>query len=217
MADVIPEDQKIYHIVHIDRLASVVSDGHLYCDSIMVKRQGNTGSVIGISAIKQRRMALPVQCHVEDTVGEYVPFYFCPRSIMLYVISRKNHPELAYRGGQESIVHLQADLRATLEWAENRKRRWAFTLSNAGAVYAKFRSRRADFSQVNWQAVNARDFRPADIRESKQSEFLLKETFPWELVERIGVHSMLIGQQATRSLQRAAHRPTVQVMPEWYY
>ena len=108
---------------------------------------------------------------------------------VLYVISCKNHPELAYQGGQEPIVHLEADLRSVLEWANTNKYRWAFTLSNAGAVYAQFRKRRDEFDQVSWPAVNPRDFRPAHIKEGKQAEFLLKGFFPWDLVERIGVHS----------------------------
>ena len=29
---------------------------------------------------------------------------------MLYVIHCANHPELAYRGGQQPIIHLEADL-----------------------------------------------------------------------------------------------------------
>jgi len=47
-------------------------------------------------------------------VGDYVPFYFCPRSIMLFIIHQANHPELDYRGGQVPIVHLQADLHTSV-------------------------------------------------------------------------------------------------------
>ncbi len=50
--------------------------------------------------VVSRRRRLPVPCHPGTWVGDYVPFYFCPRSVMLYVISRKNHPSLTYRGGQ---------------------------------------------------------------------------------------------------------------------
>jgi hypothetical protein len=60
-----------------------------------------------MSAIKRRRVEeLEVSCHPGTKVGDYVPFYFCPRSVMLYVIHRANHPDLSYRGGQEPIVHL---------------------------------------------------------------------------------------------------------------
>ena len=68
--------------------------------------------------IKRRRLTeLRLNSHPDLFVGDCVPFYFCPRSVMLYVISRANHPQLSYRGGQGSIVHLQADLRSTVAWA----------------------------------------------------------------------------------------------------
>ena len=100
-----PAQPKIYHIVHIDNLASIVADGCLWSDAVMIQRQG--GTVIGMGGIKQRRLGLPVSCHDGLNVGDCVPFYFCPRSIMLYVIHCANHPELAYRGGQQPIVHLE--------------------------------------------------------------------------------------------------------------
>ncbi len=59
---------------------------------------------------------------------------------MLFVIYRANHPELDYRGGQQPIVHLEADLHRVIAWVEDEGRRWAFSLSNAGAAYAKFRA-----------------------------------------------------------------------------
>jgi ssDNA thymidine ADP-ribosyltransferase, DarT len=96
------------------------------------------GHNIGMSGIKARRLALPVPCHAGDCVGDYVPFYFCPRSIMLYVIHCANHPELTYRGGQEPIIHLEADLHGVVGWAQQQGRRWAFSLSNAGANYTEF-------------------------------------------------------------------------------
>lgn len=211
----IPDQPKIYHIVHVDNLASICGDGCLWSDSVMVQRQG--GTVIGMGSIKQRRLALPVSCHPQSFVGEYVPFYFCPRSIMLFVIHCANHPELAYRGGQQPIIHLQADLSQVVQWAEANGRRWAFSLSNAGAVYTQFRSELAQLDEINWDAVAARDFRPADVKEAKQAEFLVQQSFPWHLVERIGVHSQGIAQRVYAAMNGAGHRPSVEIRREWYY
>lgn len=136
---------------------------------------------------------------------------------MLFVIQCANHPELAYRGGQEPIVHLEADLQRVVAWADASRVRWAFSLSNAGAVYAQFRSSIGDLDQINWPAVAAADFRPADIKEGKQAEFLLYDYLPWTLVDRIGVHSRAIAQPAANAMQGAAHRPGVEVLPNWYY
>jgi hypothetical protein len=211
----VPAQPKIYHIVHVDNLPSIVADGCLWSDSIMVQRQG--GTVIGMGSIKQRRLVLPVSCHKKTHVGDYVPFYFCSRSIMLFVIHCANHPELVYRGGQQPIIHIEADLHAVIQWAEANARCWAFSLSNAGAVYTQFRSRLDQLDEINWGAVAATDFRAADIKEGKQSEFLVQRSFPWHLVERIGVHSLEIGHRVLAAMKDAAHRPKVEVKKDWYY
>ncbi len=212
----VPAQPKIYHILHVDRLASVLTAGGLWCDAEM-QRRGGAGTTIGMGSIKQRRLTLPVRCHPNDCVGDYVPFYFCPRSIMLYLIYMANHPELTYRGGQGPIVHLRADLNATINWANTQHKRWAFSLSNAGAVYTEFHARIDQLDQVNWPAVAATDFRSSDVKEGKQAEFLLHNFFPWELVEHIGVYSPGIEQQVIQLLQTTAHRPQVTRQLAWYY
>jgi hypothetical protein len=212
----VPAQPKIYHILHADRLPSVLAAGGLWCDAEM-QRRGGGGTTIGMSAIKQRRLTLPVTCHPGDAVGDYVPFYFCPRSIMLFLIHRANHPELTYRGGQGPIVHLQADLLTAVAWAESHRRRWAFSLSNAGAFYTQFHARLDDLGEVYWPAVAATDFRSPDVKEGKQAEFLFRHFFPWELVERIGVHSRHIEQQVMQTLVGVAHRPPVELRADWYY
>ena len=173
--------------------------------------------MIGMGSIKTRRLSLPVQCHSGDHVGDYVPFYFCSRSIMLYVIHRANHPELTYRGGQTPILHLEADLHEVVTWANRSGRRWAFSLSNAGASYTEFRSRVSELEDVNWPAVAATDFRAAEIKEAKQAEFLVRESFPWDLVRRIGVYTPTVAQQVADAIRHVDHRPVVEIRPDWYF
>jgi hypothetical protein len=211
----VPAHPKIYHIVHVDNLASIVKDGCLWSDAVMAQRQG--GTVIGMGSIKQRRLGLPVSSHPGAHVGEFVPFYFCSRSIMLYVIHCANHPELSYKGGQQPIVHLEADLQEVVEWAEANGRRWAFSLSNAGAYYTQFRTGWDRLTEINWNAVAATDFRPADVKEGKQAEFLVERSFPWSLVERTGIHSQGIAPKVTAAMHGAAHRPRIEIRRDWYY
>ena len=96
-------------------------------------------------------------------------------------------------------------------------RRWAFTLSNAGAVYTEFRKRLNQLGEINWAAVGATDFRDPAIKEGKQAEFLLQGFFPWELVRRIGVHSVDIQRRVSHALTGTAHRPPVEICPAWYF
>jgi ssDNA thymidine ADP-ribosyltransferase DarT-like protein len=209
----VPANPKIYHIVHVDNLASIVTDGCLWSDAVMIKRSGAT--VIGMGNIKQRRLGLPVSCHAGLNVGDCVPFYFCPRSIMLYVISRANHVDLAYRGGQQPIVHLEADLRQVVRWAEANNRRWAFSTINAAHGAAEFHCRLDELNAIDWAAIDARAW--TGCRDEKQAEFLAHEAFPWTFVERIGVHSPGIAPRVSTAMHGATHRPRVEVRPEWYY
>jgi hypothetical protein len=136
---------------------------------------------------------------------------------MLYVIYRANHPNLTYVGGQEPILHLEADFYEVVRWAEAQGVRWAFSLSNAGAFYAEFRRRLDDLDDLNWQAIAATDFRPSEVKEAKQAEFLVHEWFPFTLVERIGVHSTGVMNQVREALAGVEHQPAVEIRSDWYF
>lgn len=212
-----PDRPKIYHITHVDNLGGIVVDGGLVCDREMLAR-GGPAQAIGMSSIKRRRVEeLNVPCHPGTKVGDYVPFYFCPRSVMLFVIHRANLPELIFRSGQGPIVHLEADLYRVICWAKANGKPWAFSLSNAGAYYTEFRSRTDELAQLDWTLIVARDFRGAQVKERKQAEFLVYERFPFDLIERIGVQSLQVRARAAEAIACADHRPVIEVRPDWYF
>jgi len=181
-----------------------------------IARSTRPGTTIGMNSIKRRRLnELTLTSHPELHVGQCVPFYFCPRSIMLFLIHRANHAELSYRGGQAPIIHLEADLSTVVSWANENNLRWAFTLSNAGACYFEDRNNLAQLSELDWDAIRARDWQGK--KESKQAEFLIEKCFPWHLVERIGVMNNTVCTQVRQALAGAVHRPPVEVKRNWYY
>ena len=212
-----PAHPKVYHITHVNNLAGMVADGVVWSDAVMIARGGPTHA-IGMSEIKRRRVEeLEVSVHPGTKVGDYVPFYFCPRSVMLFVIHCANNPSLTYRGGQGPIVHLESDLETVVEWAEAQNRLWAFSLSNAGARYTSFRADLDDLDALDWTAIASNDFRGAAVKEPKQSEFLLHESFPLELVERVGVLSNGVRITTQQMLAGTPYRPRIEVQPSWYY
>jgi hypothetical protein len=168
--------------------------------------------------IKRRRLEeLAVDCHPSTRVGEYVPFYFCPRSIMLYLLHMGNHPDVSYRGGQGPIVHLEADLHSVVRWANREGVRWAFSNSNAGARYAAFFNEVDRLGDLDWGAIAANDWKAAMVRERKQAEFLLERYFPWALIERIGVIDPGRAQAVSELQIAAEHKPEIVVQRNWYY
>jgi len=209
-----PENIKIYHITHIENLPGMVEAERLYSDAKRIEL-GIACNLVGMSTIKQRRLEeLEVSCCPGTMVGEYVPFYFCPRSVMLFLLYKGNHPDLEYRGGQEPIVHLQADLNATIRWAEENDVGWAFSSGNAGARYASFYSRKAHLNKLDWAGVANSDFRDPMVKEAKQSEFLVFESFPLHLVEKIGVINATMLARTSEVVENGIE---VAVESQWYY
>ena len=210
----VPAEPKIHHIVHMDRLASIVKDKYLWSDAESRQRT-SPGTGIGINSIKQQRSTRHLSSHQGLRVGECVPFYFCPRSVMLYMIWRGNDERLSYRGGQEAIIHLEADLRQAVAWAEQHGLRWVFTLSNAASHYFEDRCDLAQLEEIDWNAIEAQNWK--GCKEKKQAEFLTERQFPWEGFSRIGVLSRQVYEQVKGTLQAAEHKPPVAIKPDWYY
>jgi hypothetical protein len=205
----------IYHITHLANLASIVAAGELWSDAERIRRRHSHENV-GLSVIKAMRLRRLVDCHPGTMVGEYVPFFLCPRSMMLYVLHRGNRPGLDYTDGQRPIVHLVADMESVVAWANKRNINWAFTNRNAATAYAEFFADLEQLDQINWDAVLATDFGDAQIKDGKQAEFLVHRQFPWELVDRIGVIDEAMAQQVRTALGDA-ERPLVEVRRDWYY
>lgn len=209
----LPKNPKIYHIVHVDRLPSIIADGHLLCDA-EVEQRNLVGTTIGMTSIKLRRSRNKLKSRPDLRVGDCVPFYFCPRSIMLYLIYKK-HWDLTYQDGQEPIVHLEADLYDTIAWADKNNRKWAFTLSNAGSWDFEDFCDLTQLGRIDWNAVRARYWR--ECKEGKQAEFLVEGLFPWSLVRQIGVISRKFQRQVIEMLQVASYKPSVEIKTSWYY
>lgn len=209
---------KIYHIIHIDRFKSILSEGYLYCDSIMSQKPNLESTSIGMHKIKQRRLTNYLKSYPNLTVGQFVPFYFCPRSVMLYVINCKNNQELSYKGGQENIIHLVFDLNKVLDWAKTKGLRSCYTTSNAGSCYFEDFS---DFSQItnmiDWGSVKAIDWHQETIKEGKQSEFLIENRISTKLIEYIGVYDSNVCIQVNNILNNFGMSQIAEQRSDWYY
>ncbi len=85
----------VYHITHVGNLANIVAQGRLWCDAQRIAL-GLLSTNIGHSHIKARRMQHPVVVAARGALGDYVPFNFCPRAVMLYPVA---HGHGDYSGG----------------------------------------------------------------------------------------------------------------------
>jgi hypothetical protein len=215
MSGNVPENIKIYHIIHIGNLPAVLAENYLLSDAEMRKRNP-FGITIGMKEIKRRRLEeLTLPSYPNLHVGECVPFYFSPRSIMLYMIHMDNNMDIEFHGGQEPIIHLMADLDRTVKWAEQNGLRWAFTNSNAGSRYFNDFIDLNYLDKIDWYAVRANDWR--ECKEQKQAEFLVEERFPWDLIEGIGAYSFEWVYKVNEIIRGHRHKPLIKIKTDWYY
>jgi hypothetical protein len=114
-------------------------------------------------------------------------------------------------------VHLEADLHAVADWAEGHNRRWGFSLGNASASYAEFRTSRDELGELNWQVIRGTDFSSPANKDAKQAEFLVEGFVPWAFVRRIGVIDQPMVQRVATVIAGAKYRPQVEILRHWYY
>jgi len=203
-------DRAIYHITHVDNLSRIVSDGRLWSDSQRIAR-GFPSTNIGYSHIKERRMKRPVLVSAGGTLGQYVPFNFCPRSVMLYVLSQGHEN---YSGGQQPIIHLVSSIQPAIATG----RQWFFTDRHADLGYAQQIGSLDALDKVDWQVTPLQQWGGnTEIKEKRQAEFLMHDWCPWTAITGIGVINDTTADQVTKIFAGTAHRPQVTVRRDWYY
>ena len=203
-----PDQISIYHITDVENLASILAAGGLCSDVRMAQQQPAT--VIGYGHIKERRMKeITVPCCGHRFVGEFVPFYFCPRSPMLYTLNRGNTGRPA--GCQRSVVHLVS----TVDVGLAQGRAWAVSDGNAGAVHTAFDAKLDAIAGLDWAAIRATNWQGRTHQ--KMAEFLVADSFPWAGIHHIGCHNATVAGQVNTLLHNQPHQPVVNVQPSWYY
>ena len=202
-----PEHVLIYHITDVANLPGILADGGLHSDVGMAQRNP---TVIGYTHIKERRMKqIRVACCGGRFVGEFVPFYYCPRSPMLYTINRGNTG--LPPGCQRTIVHLVSSVAVGI----GLNRTWAISDGNAGAAYPSFFTDVKALAGLDWAAIRATDWRGKTSQ--KMAEFLVADFFPWTGFHAVGCHNSGVAKQVQDLLNSQPHRPSVRVEPGWYY
>lgn len=163
---------------------------------------------IGQRHIKRRRLTRAVTTRAGGKLGDYVPFNFCPRSMMLYVVNQ-GHDD--YGGGQTEIVHLVSRVSTAIRQG----RPWAFTDRHAELAHALHFDDLADLGEVPWHVMDVKYW--SQVKEERQAEFLVHDFFPWTAVEAVGVWGQATATKVHQAMRAASHRPAVSVEREWYY
>jgi len=203
----VPADPLIYHITHVDNVPGILREGGLWSDAQRIARN-LVSTNIGHVHIKQRRLNRPVMTRAGGKLGDYVPFNFCPRSVMLYVVGR-GHGD--YSGGQADIVHLVS----RVSIATNLGRPCAFTDRHAELAHALHFDDLARLGEVPWHVMDEQYW--SSVREERQAEFLVHEFYPWTAVFEVAAMTAPVAQRVQQAIHASQHHPTVSIRPQWYY
>jgi hypothetical protein len=204
----------IYHITPIDNLESIISEGGLLAYNVMVETQTNYTN-IAYENIQYRRATTYVPCGEGGVLHDYVPFYFAPRSPMLYTISRGNVDN--YTQGQAAVIHLVS----SIENIEAEDLSFVFTDGHAVMTFTEFFDDLNYLGAIDWDVMDSRYWfdtnEDNDRTRRRQAEFLVRNFLPWELITEIGVIDYTIKAKTENILQNFTHKPSVIVQNNWYY
>jgi len=209
----------VTHFTHIDHLETVIRDG-LLSDS-RAHELDVLQTEVGEPRIKDRRRARAVPGSGGGTVADYVPFYFAPRSPMLYSISMGNVP--TYGGGTGRLIYLLT----TLERLQELGHHVMLTDRNAALGYAEYRkfdpADQIDDGFIDWPLMKAERWNNTleepQRMERRMAEALVHNRVDWEAVTGLGVKSKKLAEEVREILTRSSVREDFQiyVRPEWYF
>jgi hypothetical protein len=160
-------------------------------------------------------------------VHDFVPFYFAPRSPMLFAINKGAVAGCDWR--QENILHFETTVSAVTSHGEpfvfyDRNATLAFSAAytNLDALDAAVawdliteQPRLDGFCQY-WQN-NISNPRYVDRMERRQAEFLVKDRVPLTQITRIGVFDAVKQHEVETILAQYGVYLPVEVMRAWYF
>lgn len=209
-----PVPTPVLHFTRVEHLGSMVRHGIL--SDTQAAGEGLTEVAIGHPDIKRMRGQRLVPREPGGVVADYVPFYFAPRSPMLYVIERGSVP--GYADGCARIVYL----RSTLETLSRVCGTVLVTDRNAVKAYAEFRAFQDGVDDlVDWELMRAAMWNDTaefpDRKERRMAEALVHGVVPWTAITEVATRSPVVAAEAQRAIEAAGSGTSVSVRPEWYF
>ncbi|GAA2133999.1 hypothetical protein GCM10009760_10780 [Kitasatospora kazusensis] len=205
------DDPWLFHFTHVDNLAGVLTAG-LIADS---DKPAGVVECADLS-IKERRRHLKVPLDPGGVVADYAPFYFAPRSPMLFRIHKGG--VASYPRGQTELAYLVT----RLSQVQAHGLPWVATDRNAAVATAQYTDQASDLAtHIDWEVMAAHMWAntPTDgsRRERRMAELLVHGCLPWTAVVGIGTHSSTVEAAVQVLLQGQPHQPRVDVRPTWYF
>lgn len=179
------ESKYCYRVCHRDNLVQILEHG------LCTKHHTNADphfKVIGNPSIISTRDSTLVRITGYGTIGEYVPFYFTPRSIMLYNIVTGYWAPVVAKVQRDELLIFRSPVNELSAVGE-----FFFTDGQANDAFTKHYRNIENLKMVDWKNISNSNFSKSngdfDRPRRYQAEFLIRDHVPITSIESIIVYN----------------------------
>jgi hypothetical protein len=203
-------DHAILHFTDVTNVPKIIAAGGIYPDNVMSAKPGAFTECASVE-IKDARRTKPVPVPPFGYVGDYVPFYYAPRSPMMSAISYGQVP--GYKNSRQLVY-----LISSVALVEAAGLRWVCTDGNARTGTTDFfNTRQALESEIDWPLMEERIWRntteDGDRKRRRAAEFLVHQFFPISLVTTVVTYN----QDVLDSIQGSIPASVQTIADRGYY
>lgn len=206
---------RIMHFTHVRNLPGIFKAGCLRADSLVDRVSALKVEAADLD-IKERRKRMRLGIAPYGCVADYVPFYFAPRSPMLYRLA--NGGVANYTAGQDPLIYLVSSAEAVAAKGVT----FLFSDGNCASHVTRVADDLAWLdSLVDWQVMNSRMWantaEDPDRMRRRMAEFLVHRRFPVECLSEVAVRSGTMKKLVNRLLTDQGIDVPVKVRADWYF
>jgi len=204
----------LYHISHYENLASILQRGCLSAHSNIQKETMHYTN-IAHHGLQSRRSTTSIPVKPMGILHDYVPFYFAPRSPMLYAI--KQGRVEGFSGNQNDILYLVT----RTDIMERTERPFVFTDGHGIMFITEFYNHMKDLNKVDWDMMKewywSDTEEDPDRKRRRQAEFLVYQFVKLEHFLGIGVRTEKMKSFIEEMLREHSIDLPVLVRPKFYF
>lgn len=206
-----PSDPYLFHITHIDNLASLINYG-LICRNKGIDFIDSSH----LDVQNKRQNISKIPSGFSHSLHDYVPFSFAPLSPMLSAIHNNKVPNRV----QTDMIYLVTKVSIVVD----NKLSFIFTDGHPITTgLSDFFQDISDLPEVDWDIMKAKYWADTqedqDRKRRRQAEFLIADSCPFSIISSICVNDQtkLECVKAVLASNPNSHTPKVIVKCNWYY
>jgi len=203
------ENVLLYHITHISNLESIIKQGSLWSHA-QIKEHTIHYIDVANHDIQSRRERTKIPVGAGGYLHNYVPFYFAPRSPMLYALKMQPIP-------QDDIVYFMTNTQAI----QKNSLQYIFTNAHAIRRLTNFYTDLKNLSEIDWDVMRASVWTDTDDDPSRkarrQAEFLVLNEVPLSACLGFSVYSCKAKQKVEKMLKNYNLALPVAIRRHFYF